>query len=528
MPQENQVRLFDRVKEITYSQGTTNLALAGAADGFSSFGRFYNHNEVVFYAITDGKRYEVGSGIYRSASYDDHDNITYNELTRMPFRSSNVDNSIVNFPPGVKEVFATYPATHSVMMGSGLPNLNVPQNQSIAVWDSANILNSFSGFTFDHAISSIGLNQPNHFYGLDLGGDGLQYSSRVRASGYYVGPTGVYFQSGNGNNANLQLSKQPYAGGTQFVHFTPNLTDDQLSGDEQTNAHLVIQVSGDVNQYILLQKQDAHTVFCGPIDDCNPSCESNYPTFRPLVINDLPMVDLSGIFVSLETLIATSGSLVNYTDTSVVSASGDLYAYASGVQNNLDIHISGYKSDFRDLEVAISGKVDTYLHTLEHENPYVTSYINRGSLSSMVANTGHWDGVTPESWAIVPFGDVEYQSSDQSWDADEYVWNTPDSGRYHIDVHLSSSYDDDATNPAEQDTKYRLVTSGNGSAIPSYANGYYIWNNALPNGAGTNTYVASNVNASHSWNVNVPSGYKIYLEYSGKLYSQSNISIHKI
>lgn len=525
---QNQIRLFDRVKELTYSQGTTNFALAGAADGFSALDRFYEHNEVVFYAATDGLRYEVGSGVYRRADYDPGDSITYNELQRYPFRTSNPDNSIVNFPPGVKEVFITYPATHSVMMGSGIPNINVPQRRGVAVWDSENILNYFSAFTYNNSLKSLGINQPNHFYGVDVGGDGMSYESRIRASGYFVGGTGIYFQSGNGANANLQLSKNQYAGGTQYVHFKPNITDDQLPAENQTNSHLVIQVSGDVNEYILLQKQDAHTVFSGPIDDCNPSCSEGYPTFRRLVVDDLPMVELSGIFTSFDTLLATSGSLVGYVDSSIVDVSGHLRAYASGIQNNLDVHVSGYQSDFRDLEVAISGKVDTYLHTLEHENPYVTSYINRGSLSSMVANTGHWDGVTPESWAIVPFGDVEYQSSDQSWDSNEYVWNSPDSGRYHIDVHLSSSYDDDATNPVEQDTKYRLVTSGNGSAVPSYANGYYIWNNALPNGAGTNTYVASNVNASHSWNVNVPSGYKIYLEYSGKLYSQSNISIHKV
>ena len=66
MSQQNQLRLFDRVKEITYTQGTQDFALAGAADGFDALGRFYSHDEVIFYAATDGISYEVGSGVYLS------------------------------------------------------------------------------------------------------------------------------------------------------------------------------------------------------------------------------------------------------------------------------------------------------------------------------------------------------------------------------------------------------------------------------------------------------------------------------
>lgn len=93
MSDQNEIRLFDRVKEITYSQGlSASFALAGAADGFSPLGRFYEHNEVVFYAVTDGSDYEVGSGIFKRADFDPNDSITYDELERYPFRSSNLND----------------------------------------------------------------------------------------------------------------------------------------------------------------------------------------------------------------------------------------------------------------------------------------------------------------------------------------------------------------------------------------------------------------------------------------------------
>lgn len=359
MGEQNTVQLKDRVKELTYSTGTTNFALAGAAQGFSSFASNYPHNEVVFYAATDGTAYEVGSGVLLREDADAGDAINVDQLERYPFISSN-NNGKINFGPGVKEVYVTYPATHSVIMGSGLPNLNVPKRKGIAVWDSENILNYYSAFTFNSSLSSLGINKDNSIYGLDLGGSAEEYYSRIRASGYFVGPTGVEYQSGNGNTA-LGLTKSPYTGGSQYVHFSPNLTDVGSPGGVQTNSHLVVEVSGDVNQYILFKKQDAHTIFAGPDDDCTPSCESDYPTFRSLVIKDLPMVALSGEFTGMDSLIATSGSLVSYTDSEILAASGDLYEHASGIQDNLTNHINQSNNDFEIFELATSGRVDTYL-----------------------------------------------------------------------------------------------------------------------------------------------------------------------
>jgi hypothetical protein len=104
------ILLFDRVKELTHITGTSDILLEGAANGFSAFADYYSVNDAVFYAITDGVQYEVGSGEYLGV-------ITPNTttLTRNSLRSSNVDNSKVDFGNGIKEVYSTYPGLFGVI-----------------------------------------------------------------------------------------------------------------------------------------------------------------------------------------------------------------------------------------------------------------------------------------------------------------------------------------------------------------------------------------------------------------------------
>ena len=361
---QNAVNLYDRVKEISYVLGTNEIQLAGAANGFSEFRRFYAHDDIVFYAITDGTRYEVGSGLFKNKDESAVDSYHVDTILRNPIRSSNLDDSLVNFPDGTKEVYSTYAATHSVMMGSGInSSLNTPQRHGIAVWDSENILNYFSNLVFKEA-GGIGVNQSNPLYGLDLGGAASDYSSRVRASGYYVGPTGVYFEANtagaNDSDVGLNSDASPYAGGNQFVHFKPNRTDAGVT--PTTNSHLVFDVSGVVNEFLLLKKQSAGQVFAGPSTSCgSPPCAADYPTFRLLASGDLPIDELDTLYTTTSQLTTTSGDLVTYVDSGILDVSGVLDSGITQVQTNLTNHISTHGDDFNAFEVASSGRIDTYL-----------------------------------------------------------------------------------------------------------------------------------------------------------------------
>ena len=54
MLEAHKIYIYDRIKETSYTTGTGNFALNGAANGFSSFGSVYDNNDNVFYAATDG------------------------------------------------------------------------------------------------------------------------------------------------------------------------------------------------------------------------------------------------------------------------------------------------------------------------------------------------------------------------------------------------------------------------------------------------------------------------------------------
>jgi hypothetical protein len=275
------IKLHDRVKEKVYTIGTGNFALSGVFSGFVSFSSVYQNGDSFFYVANDGSRYEIGSGVYISSS---------NEIQRFPIKSSNSNNK-VNFPEGLKEVYVNYPATNSVFNGSGIDVL--PVNSGLAFWTSSNSLSSDNNFYIDSGNHRIGLNQPSPIVAIDVGGS-LEYS-KIRSSGFIVGKSGIYFPPNNDGDAD-------YLGGQQLVHFEKNQLDlfpyDQQLVDEYTGLANIIQLSGNVNQYFLLQKQNVGMFFAGPVSGCSPPCEPNYPVFRYIEKSDIP--DLSDKYITYD------------------------------------------------------------------------------------------------------------------------------------------------------------------------------------------------------------------------------------
>jgi surface protein len=331
----NVIILSDRIKELSYTMGTGNLSLSGSVGGFSSFGSAYQHNESLFYAVTDGVNYEIGSGIYRSASYDLGDGITTNELKRFPIRSSN-SNNLVNFGEGTKEVYVTYPATHSVYTGSGVSGYNTPQTNGLAFWGSPNMLNYNSNLVVDPTNSRIGIRSSNPQYAIDIGGMSAQ--SIVRSSGIVIGRSGVYFPPQNNNDAS-------YVGGRQLTHFEPNQLDqyayDNSLIGQLTGSNAILQLSGVVNQFILLKQQNAGMVFAGPPSGCTPPCSPAYPSFRILTLEDIP--NLSSIYTTNTLLTSASGSLNNKINSVSGVLRNDLIlaSSASGILNTKINDVSG-------------------------------------------------------------------------------------------------------------------------------------------------------------------------------------------
>ena len=262
------VILSDRIKEHSRTEGTGNFALEGAAAGFSAFGEFYSHGDILYYAVTDGSYYEVGSGIYHVASE--------NQLRRFPFRSKgpgSTGTEAINWGAGLKEVYVTYPAAQSVYTASGVdPAFSSPEAGGLAFWESANILNYDPSLIWDRPNNRLGVNQSSPSYAVDVGGN--EVYSQVRASGFIAGSSGVTFPSGN--------SVAAYLGGRQLEHFVRNEVNSHTGADQ------VVELSGVVDNIIRLKQQSKGHVFAGPPSGCGVGCSPAYPTFRYLTIDDLP------------------------------------------------------------------------------------------------------------------------------------------------------------------------------------------------------------------------------------------------
>lgn len=267
MLESHKIYLYDRIKETSYILGTQDFVLNGAVAGFSAFGSVYNDGDNLFYAATDGTNYEVGSGIYVSG--------VQNSIQRYPFRSSN-NNQKISFGEGIKEIFATYPATHAVYTASGLQNHSEPQERGIAFWSSSNIINYDGNIVWDSGLKRLGIQNTTPTYAIDIGGSASE--SIIRASGFYVSSSGIIFPFANNGDSS-------YSGGIQLTHYEANELSSITSIDQ------VIELSGNAKNHLLLKPQNAGFVFAGPVSGCTPPCSPDYPNFRPLFIKDIGELD---------------------------------------------------------------------------------------------------------------------------------------------------------------------------------------------------------------------------------------------
>jgi hypothetical protein len=271
------MKLKDRVKELSHTSGSGPFRLDGAVNGFTSFSNVYSINDVVYYAITDGSDYEIGSGQYVTITGNDH-------ITRYPFYSTNA-NGLVDFGPGVKEVFVTYPGVKSVFTAAGYRNHQSPQSSGVAFWGSDQILDYDNQLVWDASNDRLGISKtPN--YKLDINGV-------ANASGIIIGSSGVLFSGIYG-----------YSGGRQLEPFMRN----ELDSTTFTDA--VFSLSGIVSQRFLFKKQSAGLVFAGPPSGClSPGCSPDYPSFRAINYQDIANIkDIAGTGLTYaDNKIRTSG-----------------------------------------------------------------------------------------------------------------------------------------------------------------------------------------------------------------------------
>ena len=103
--------LKDRVKETTATTGTGDITLAGAVDGFQTFGAVLANADTTYYAIShrDSNEWEVGLGTYDSSA---------GTIARTTVLESSSSGSAVSFTSGTKDIFITLPAEKAVALDS--------------------------------------------------------------------------------------------------------------------------------------------------------------------------------------------------------------------------------------------------------------------------------------------------------------------------------------------------------------------------------------------------------------------------
>lgn len=291
------IRLADRIKEKSYSIGVGEFYLDEAYEGSSRFSSEYSSGDSLFYAISNGTDYEIGSGVYV------FDNVNH-YITRSPVESTNGDG-LVNFPVGLKEVYVTYPAKFSVFTANGQGDFQQPLQSGVPFWGSNHILSYDDSFIWDNQNKRLGvLGTPE--YSIDV--LGKVEDSTIRSSGVIVGNSGVMFSG-------ISVA---YSGGRQLEPFLRTELDDTTGTDD------VFDLSGIVDQRILFKKQPPSHVFAGPSGDCG--CISDYPVFRPLRFDDIDGVDQ---------IINSDGNLAIptfnlYTDNNIPADKAGVLAFSTG------------------------------------------------------------------------------------------------------------------------------------------------------------------------------------------------------
>jgi hypothetical protein len=485
----NIVNIYDRIKQLSFTTSTNNIELANSVSGFDDFRSVYAHNDIVLYAITDGLDYEVGSGVFKNKDHNSIDEYNYDTIIRYPIKSSN-NNNKVSFGPGAKEVFCTYPATHAVYIGSGL-GLSTPAKNGVAFWDSANILNYSSNFYWDNNNSLLGIKNSLPSFAVDIGGTG-DASSCVRASGYYVGSTGVYFSP-----------RDTYTGGTQIYHFERN----QLN--QSTGSNLIFDLSGIVNQNILLKKQAGNTVFAGPTVSCQ-GCPSEYPSFRVLVSGDIP--DLSAIYSTRSLLNSTSGNLRAAIDSLGSSLSGNFTTFQNQVNSGVASTLSSFENDFDSQITAQSGLIDNFITT---SSGRIDNVVNTFSpeFCSVVGSGSDLYSSGPNnqtSYTTFPFAYVETEAKSGNWDLSNSRYNVTKSGVYLVTASMALRN----VGASFGVPKYRICKTSGGSTT-----NYLEVDMSVPSGA---------YHSSKSWMVPSNSGDYIFLQYQGYFFNGSSMTIHRI
>jgi hypothetical protein len=415
-----EVRLSDRIKELSHDPGTSSFNLAGAVNGFSPFGDFYQYGDVVYYAATDGTRYEVGSGEYVLDGSN-------NSLTRYPLRSNRLaagpyyldGKSACGATAGVTGYFHPMYLTKSAASGvtgatsvhehcfSGYPGVTfyMPNNHAghgeptHPALSGVNYATSGAPVGFQ-GITEVFVTYPGKYSVFSAGGVSgyqeprsggvavwgteqiLNYDSNIvwDVDNEKLGisqPTPQYAIDVGSSVHYSQIRASGFIGGGSGVAFSggsalpQDITKTASGGrqlepfyrnelDNQTGTDAVFSLSGLVDHRLLFQKQVKGAILSGPPSGCGASCSPDYPTFRYLQIEDVP--DLSSLYIVQKNVVDAGlvpvGAIPSWSSSGVVEYDNE-FVFLKG-SNRLGINTQTPNANLDvNGDAAVSGNITT-------------------------------------------------------------------------------------------------------------------------------------------------------------------------
>jgi len=212
------IKIADRVKETSLTQGSGALTLEGAFGGFQTFSTAIGDGNSTYYAIENESQWEVGVGTYTASS---------NTLSRdTVLQSSNNDSKIDIY--GVATVFCTYAADKAIFRDE---NGNITESKLLTLKrDSAgNFLHAYKDDAYDRTIGlyTDGNTSPEWRLGLKS-----SPSSETAAPSYGY----VYGKDGEAGVVANSYNKIKISNSTDFSVIHNNL--DVLRASSTTGIHL--------------------------------------------------------------------------------------------------------------------------------------------------------------------------------------------------------------------------------------------------------------------------------------------------
>ncbi len=151
------IKVADRVKETSLTQGVGTLTLEGAFGGFQSFASGIGVGNSTYYAIENESKWEVGLGTCETSP---------NVLTRDTIFDSSNSGEKINLD-GVSVVFCTYPADQAVLKDTtGISNLR--RTLTLTRTSLGNFIHAYNEDSYNRTVAlySDGGNSPEWRLGL--------------------------------------------------------------------------------------------------------------------------------------------------------------------------------------------------------------------------------------------------------------------------------------------------------------------------------------------------------------------------